>query len=172
MLEAGSVTPAASACGTCTMCCTLMRVAMDPPKPERHTCEHCTGIGCGIYAERPEVCAGFQCLWLASQRTPAYALDPALRPDRSGVVIDLNCALTLIAHCERADSWRREPMRSWLLHQAHRTNVILELPDGAALLTPAGETEALVKAGVDPISNNRLYVRVADMARAGMVPSA
>lgn len=147
------------ACGSCTLCCTLMRVAMEPPKPERETCAHCSAGGCAIYDQRPEGCSGFQCLWLGSQRVTQLALPAAMRPDRTGVVIDLNAAGTVIAHCERPASWKREPMRAWLLKHARRTNVILEVPGGAELLSADGSTEALARVGVDPGTNNRLYVR-------------
>ena len=152
----------AARCGACTLCCTVMRVAMIPPKPEYETCRHCTSAGCAIYDERPEVCSGFQCLWLASQQIARYALPAAMRPDRCGVAIDLNAAGTVIAHCQRPGSWRREPMRSWLLDHARRTNVILELPGGAEILSSDGTTEHLHKVGVHA-SGNRLYVRVSEL---------
>lgn len=141
-----------------------MRVDMQPPKPAYETCQHCSSAGCGIYDNRPEPCSGFQCLWLASQQVPALALPAAMRPDRSGVAIDLNAAGTVIAHCALPGSWRREPMRSWLLKHARKTNVILELPTGAELLSPDGVTEELRKVGVHA-SGNRLYVRVSEMDR-------
>lgn len=148
-------------CGTCTLCCTVMRVEMDPPKPAYETCQHCSS-GCAIYATRPDPCVGFQCLWLASQQSEQLAMIEDLRPDRCGVAIDLNAAGTIMAHCLRSDSWRSEPMRSWLLRLAAETSVILELPDGAELLAPDGTTEKLVKIGVHA-SGNRLYARASDL---------
>lgn len=149
-------------CGACTLCCTVMRAEMEPPKPAHETCRHCTDRGCAIYDDRPEVCSGFQCLWLATQQSRALALPAAMRPDRCGVVIDLNPAGAVIAHCERPGSWRREPMRSWLLKQAQRANVFLEMPTGAALLAPDASIDALVKVGVHA-SGYRLYVRASDL---------
>lgn len=149
-------------CGACTLCCTVMRVDMGPPKPEYVTCQHCTGRSCGIYADRPEPCHDFQCLWLASQQMRATAMDPALRPDRCGVAIDLNAVGTLMAHCARPGSWQREPIRSWLLEQARYTNVVLELPTGAELLAPDGSTRKLRKVGVHE-SGNRLYAFADDL---------
>ena len=47
-------------------------------------CAHCTGSGCGIYAERPETpCRSFKCSWLMSQA----GLLPEARPDLSGVIL-------------------------------------------------------------------------------------
>lgn len=153
-------------CGSCTLCCTVMRVAtMEPPKPEHKTCDHCTSNGCSIYSKRPEQCATFQCMWLGSQRVPAFALAPALRPDRCGVVIDLNGAGTIIAHCHRPLSWKRDPIHAWLLNMAARTVVMLETPEGPFLLSADDTTERLVKVGVDASTNNRLYVRESELNR-------
>jgi hypothetical protein len=140
-----------------------MRVAMEPPKPEHETCRHCTSTGCQVYQARPEPCRTFECLWFASQRIMTHALPASMRPDRVGVVIDLNSAGTVIAHCERPDSWQREPMRKWLLHFAARTVVILESTDGGTVLAPDGTTERLHRVGVDPVTNNRLYVRASEL---------
>ena len=51
-------------------------------KPECTDCQHLCEHGCGIYAERPEVCRGFSCLWLL-----AMSDFPECRPDRLGVLI-------------------------------------------------------------------------------------
>lgn len=145
-------------CGSCTLCCTVMKVTTQTAvKPARIRCEHCTDRGCAIYADRPEVCATFQCFWLGSQRVPAMALPAALRPDRCGVVIDLNAAGTIIAHCHRPASWRREPIHAWLLAMAGRTNVMLDLDGETLLLRKDGGTTPLICIGVDPVTNNRVY---------------
>lgn len=104
-------------------------------------------------------------MWLGSQRVEQLALPASMRPDRCGVVIDLNGAGTIIAHCHRPMSWKREPARSWLLGMARRTVVMLETPEGAFVLTADEATERLIKVGVDRVSNNRLYVRESEMAR-------
>lgn len=153
-------------CGACTLCCTVMRVAMEPPKPEYEACRHCTGAGCAIYEARPEPCRGFQCLWLASQMAQHLSMPAALRPDRCGVAIDVNAVGTVMAHCAHPASWRREPIRSWLLGYAARTSMVLELPTGAELLQADGTTERLVKVGVHA-SGNRLYALERDQVQAG-----
>lgn len=147
-------------CGSCTLCCTVMKVTTpDAVKPAHSRCEHCTADGCGIYVDRPETCATFECLWSASQQAPSLALPPALRPDRCGVVIDLNCAGTVLAHCEFPASWKREPMHRWLLGMAARGhNVLLLSRDADLLLKADGSTWPLRCIGVDPITNNRVYV--------------
>ncbi len=156
---------APNVCGTCTLCCTLMKVTMEPPKPARERCGHCAVLGCGIYADRPEPCRTFECMWLASHRAPDFTMPDEMRPDRCGIVIDMNSVGTIIAHCEQADSWKREPMASLLRRYASRTLVMLELPTGSATLAADGSTEDLIRVGVDPITNNRLYIRASDAAK-------
>jgi hypothetical protein len=70
-------------CGRCTVCCEVLEIkALD--KPAGTLCRHNTGTACGIYLERPAVCAHWHCLW-----RKIGALPDALRPDRSGVVFSL-----------------------------------------------------------------------------------
>lgn len=70
-------------CGTCTACCRVLEIqALD--KPAGILCRHNTGTECGIYPERPEACARWNCLWRRIS-----ALPDALRPDRSGVMFSL-----------------------------------------------------------------------------------
>lgn len=71
------------ACGGCTVCCRILAIA-PLAKPAGVLCRHSTGTACGIYAERPEACARWDCLWRR-----IGALPDALRPDRSGVVFSL-----------------------------------------------------------------------------------
>lgn len=68
------------------MCCKLLAIE-EIDKRELVWCDHCTpGVGCGIYETRPKSCRDFECQWLKSQRLP-IPMVPALRPDRSHVVI-------------------------------------------------------------------------------------
>jgi len=75
-------------CGECTACCVVLNIE-EPPiekeanEPCRFLCKD--GGGCGIYAERPELCRGFKCLWLAF----SSVIPEAFRPDRCGLMIRL-----------------------------------------------------------------------------------
>lgn len=85
-----------ASCSDCALCCKLLTVE-EINKP---SCQWCPAIErtahgrrCGIYAERPDACRTFECIWLQSQvRTPAagfpagQVLPPELRPDRCHVV--------------------------------------------------------------------------------------
>ena len=66
-------------CDGCTVCCEILEIkAID--KPAHEPCQYCDK-GCTIYRERPEVCARFECAWLAGNWRDE------LRPDRCGVMI-------------------------------------------------------------------------------------
>jgi hypothetical protein len=70
-------------CGSCTVCCKMLKI--DAPELKKLAgvlCQHCTGVGCGIYDKRPAVCGGYFCGW----RGMAY-LTEHWRPDRCGVLI-------------------------------------------------------------------------------------
>ncbi|MCJ2016216.1 hypothetical protein MKK84_02045 [Methylobacterium sp. E-065] len=75
--------PPDRSCGSCTQCCQALEIQI-LDKPAGILCHHNTGTGCGIYPERPEVCARWYCLWRRIEALPA-----ALRPDRSGVIFSL-----------------------------------------------------------------------------------
>jgi hypothetical protein len=76
-------------CGACTACCYALGVdAID--KPEFEDCKHllqadsaCGGCdsGCAVYADRPEPCKTYKCLWL-----DGLIPDEEERPDKLGVV--------------------------------------------------------------------------------------
>lgn len=152
-------------CGGCNLCCTVMKVAMEPPKPAFTPCPQMCKGGCAIYATRPEPCVVWSCLWLHSHdsdRADVRPMPSAMRPDRAGVVLNTNSAGYVLAHCTSEGAWQREPMRRWLLAKAARTRVLIHLAgDRTLLLNPDGRTEELRFTGVDPGTNERLYKRVA-----------
>lgn len=71
------------ACGDCTLCCKLVPVkAIQKPRDE--WCPHCDKkAGCTIYAERPEECMLWSCIWLSDANQPE-----ALKPRRTHCVFD------------------------------------------------------------------------------------
>jgi len=106
------LTPEASpilGCDGCTACCKIMKVR-ELDKPANTWCAHCTiGAGCGIYATRPESCRVYACVWLRTQALDK-PISPALRPDRSRVVIGTaNDGEDIILYVapDRRDAWKR-----------------------------------------------------------------
>jgi Fe-S-cluster containining protein len=74
---------AARSCGTCSHCCSVLRVD-ELAKPAGQDCRHQRGEqGCGIHAQRPAICRGYRCLWLQG------GLEEDERPDRTGGIVDL-----------------------------------------------------------------------------------
>lgn len=74
---------AARTCGTCSLCCTVLRVD-ELSKPAGRDCVHQRGAhGCAIHATRPPICRAYRCLWLQG------GLEDDERPDATFGVVDL-----------------------------------------------------------------------------------
>lgn len=56
-------------CGKCSLCCKLLHV-VELQKPANKWCKHCRpGYGgCSIYETRPQICRGYACGWLMSDK--------------------------------------------------------------------------------------------------------
>lgn len=78
-----SAVEAPRACGSCSLCCHVLRVD-EIGKLGGHSCLHQRESGgCGIHPTRPGVCRAYRCLWLSG------GLREPDRPDRLGAVLDL-----------------------------------------------------------------------------------
>jgi hypothetical protein len=74
--------PARPSCGSCSLCCTVLRVD-ELAKLAGSPCAHQREAGgCAIHPTRPSVCRAYRCLWLRG------AFAEADRPDRLGAVVD------------------------------------------------------------------------------------
>jgi hypothetical protein len=95
------------ACGSCALCCKVLRIA-DLNKPAGKWCSHCKpGDGCGIHAVRPAVCRGFYCEWITSK-----GLGPEWKPERSKFVLSKsNSGRRLTAYVDPGypSAWRVSP---------------------------------------------------------------
>lgn len=151
------------ACGSCTLCCTVIKVEFPglPDKPAGTRCGLLCGQGCSIYPDRPEGCRVFKCFWLGSQERQGREKMPShLRPDRTGIVLEVNTKGNLVANCETPSAWRREPMHSLMRRWVREgTTVMIKAGGEASLLRADGELEPLVHIGVDPDTNENLYSR-------------
>lgn len=93
-------------CGSCAMCCKVLRIA-EISKPAGKWCQHCKpGKGCGIHAMRPFVCRGFYCEWIISK-----GLGPEWKPDRSKFLLSKSGDGTLTASVDTGypSAWRASP---------------------------------------------------------------
>lgn len=167
----------AGGCGGCTLCCKVMSIpALN--KAAGVWCTHCkTGIGCGIYEERPQACIDFMCGFLTNP-----ALGEEWRPATSRLIIDAGKeeGTTLVfVDPGRPDAWRRQPyyaaLQGWarwaLAHQQRvvvRTGArtILVMPDHAIDFGTVYRDEVLVVFPAprpDGVADYRAYAAKVEM---------
>ena len=113
----------ASHCQDCTGCCVVFEVK-DVPKAFGEPCKHIGntlfGLGCQIYAERPDACKRYVCLWLDSQRRSDVESFPEhMRPDVSKVVLgwpwgEDRETLFVYPYPGHEDAWRKRPVSLYL----------------------------------------------------------
>jgi hypothetical protein len=118
-------------CGACTLCCKVMTIRQ-LDKPAGVACVHIVeGRGCGAYYARPSACRVFVCGWLRQPGMPE-----ALRPDRIGVVLQMEQATRLIARADPDDpaAWRRDPIYGVL-----KTWAAKAWPAGSQVLAAVGD---------------------------------
>ena len=69
-------------CGECSLCCKVLAIK-ELEKPDQEWCKHVIKKkGCAIYADRPQVCKDFMCLWLDEKSK----FPDSYRPDKIGAV--------------------------------------------------------------------------------------
>lgn len=139
-------------CGSCTLCCKVY----DNPEvdsPAGSWCQHCLpGRSCKIYADRPQQCRDFFCLWM----TQSF-LGPEWKPDQARFVLTMDPATKwLFAQVDpgAAQAWRKEPylsqMRRWAAAGQRPVIVFVGklataiLPDRDVALGVIGPEERLV----------------------------
>ena len=103
-------------CGSCSLCCKLLRIE-ELDKPAGRWCSHCTAgrDGCNIYDTRPGSCRSFHCNWLIN---PELGAD--WRPTTAKMVLYYEPpARRLAVHVdpEFPSAWRGEPyyrqLKAW-----------------------------------------------------------
>lgn len=98
-------TPIARECGPCTACCTVFSIS-ELEKGMFETCSQVCEYGCATYSKRPEPCRTFRCQWLLGVLEVDGSVDPEMRPDASGVIVDFQAYPQGI---ERYEVWEVEP---------------------------------------------------------------
>jgi len=78
-------------------------------KPGGTWCTHCDiGKGCRIYADRPQSCSVFFCVYLLNA-----TLGEHWKPSHSRMVVTRDTGrINIIVDPERPDAWRKEPYHS------------------------------------------------------------
>jgi hypothetical protein len=133
-----SNTPAPGrACGSCTLCCKVYKVAAIDKLAGRW-CQHCTpGRGCGIYETRPEQCRDFFCLWMTEGTIPEE-----WKPERSKMVLTIfpeNGFIYVQVDPGAPQAWKKQPYYGQL-HQWAADN----LSKGVHVLVFVNETATLI----------------------------
>lgn len=121
------------ACGSCSLCCTVLRVD-DLAKLGGRSCMHQTvDAGCAVYPGRPKICRAYRCAWLAG------AFDDEDRPDRLGAVLDLaprGDGIRLIIRQARPGVFDRSP-RLRAIAERMRREMLVEIRDVEDVLDPS-----------------------------------
>lgn len=128
------------------MCCKLVDV---PGLAARDVwCPHAKpgqkGGCCAIYATRPPVCEGFDCLWKKSE-----IMKSDMKPDRCGIVFEhfpeQNMVIVMVEKF-KADRWKKEPARS-LIYQMLKEDTLVWVIIGKErhMLLPKGMTQTRAK---------------------------
>ena len=122
-------------------------------KPRGQWCEHAMpGRGCSIYADRPQECRSFSCLWLLDDN-----LGPEWKPEKSKMVLvaDETGRRTMV-HVDAAapDAWRRAPYHQRLLELMQAG-----LPLGRLVFIVVGERTGLL------LPDERQGSRLEDLGR-------
>lgn len=141
-------------CGTCTLCCKLLKVP-ETESDKGSWCRHCeVGKGCGIYEDRPQRCADFMCGYLVWDAVPDHWL-PAKA--RIVVVSEMGFRINFTVDPSAPNRWREAPWHaeikalSVLAFQQNRqvlvtvgNKVIAMLPDREVELGVVAEDEVVV----------------------------
>jgi hypothetical protein len=125
-------------CGTCTLCCKLMRVP-ELEKPPDKWCPNCAiGKGCKIYEVRPPVCRQFLCVYLLDSTMGEY-----WKPSHSRIILSNSVATVLRVHVDpdRPDVWRREPyysdLKKWSANALRASSIVaLFVGDNLTVIFP------------------------------------
>ena len=131
-------------CGSCTMCCKVMRID-EIGKPAGLWCAQCdVGKGCRIYETRPGECRGFHCAFLRIAE-----LGEAWRPSQSRIVLAVELdgkRLAAYVDHDRPEAWRREPFYSTLkgwaaMVPANERQIVVFIDRRAIVILPEGDVD-------------------------------
>ena len=125
-------------CNGCTLCCRLPEIEAFS-KPANAWCLHCSATaGCAIYAERPQLCRDFLCLWMADIR-----LGPEWEPALSHMMIySQGQQMTVLVDPLHPGMWLEEPyhgqLRQWARdHEEAGGYIIVFVGDAVFKVDPA-----------------------------------
>jgi uncharacterized protein len=110
-------------CGACTMCCKVLEIEHFE-KPAGRLCMHCRPEhGCSAYADRPQVCRDYECLWLTERDIPI-----ALNPNKLGALLmedPDSDEYQAVCDPSRPMAWRHPLMFKHLVTKAKEGRVVV-----------------------------------------------
>ena len=150
MSGSGLVIVQGRSCAGCTLCCKIMAVP-EYNKPRNQWCGKCDiGRGCKIYADRPQSCRDFRCIYLLDASFAEH-----WKPSRSHMVLTRYQAKRLCVQVDPdyPNAWRQEPfysdLKAWSRLAAHYgTIVAVYVGDDLTIVLPDRD-EALGRVGTD-----------------------
>ena len=135
---------ASRSCGTCSLCCTVLRVD-ELGKRAGNDCTHQRGDqGCGIYETRPSICRSYQCLWRQG------GLEDDERPDATGGIVDLETVgigLRLGIRLKRRGHFERSP-KLLAIAQRYRSEMPVRITDAEDVMNPDRPFQVLLPEGI------------------------
>jgi hypothetical protein len=148
-------------CGTCSHCCTVLRVD-ELRKPAGIDCIHQRGEhGCGIHATRPTICRGYECLWLQG------GLEDDERPDATGGIVDLETVgvgLRLGIREIRRGAFDASPALQ-AIAERYRSQMPVRITDAEDVMNPDRPFRVLLADGIE----HRLAGERIEVVREGIV---
>ncbi len=142
-------------CGTCSHCCSVLRVD-ELGKRAGLDCVHQRGqAGCAIHAERPSICRAYECLWLQG------GLEDDERPDRTGGIVDLETTgigLRLGIREVRPGAFDESPALQAIAAR-YREQMPVRITDAHDIMNPDRPFRVLLAEGVEQrLSGDRMEV--------------
>jgi len=123
---------ASRSCGTCSLCCTVLRVD-ELGKRAGEDCRHQRGDkGCGIYEARPPICRSYRCLWRQG------GLEDDERPDATGGIVDLETVgvgLRLGIRLRELGQFERSP-NLVAIAERYRSEMPVRITDAEDVMNP------------------------------------
>lgn len=142
-------------CGSCSLCCSVLRVDELSKLAGRDCIHQREGAGCGIHDRRPGICRAYHCLWLQG------GLEDDERPDLTGGVVDLEARgmnVGMIIHEAKPGAFDASP-RLQAIAERHRASMPVRILDTADVLDVDRSQRVLLADGVEHrIADTRLSV--------------
>ena len=136
---------ASRSCGTCSHCCTVLRVD-ELGKRAGLDCVHQRGEhGCGIHLTRPSICRRYECLWLQG------GLEDAERPDATGGIVDLEtvgAGVRLGIREVRRGAFDESPALQ-AIAERYRSQMPVRITDAEDVMNPDRPFRVLLDDGVE-----------------------